>query len=64
MRPFTIGAAMPMHAAVVAVAIAAALANPVVRPAPEIKIFTARAIAFLKGSNAIAVMKKQGMEPR
>ena len=34
-----------MNATVVAVAIAAALANPVVRTAPEIKVFTARAIA-------------------
>ena len=34
-----------MNATVVAVAIAVALANPVVRPAPEITVFTARAIA-------------------
>ncbi len=36
---------MPLNATVVAVAIAVALANPVVRTAPEITVFTARAIA-------------------
>ena len=36
---------MPMNATVVVVAIAVALANPVVRTAPEIKVFTTRAIA-------------------
>ena len=36
---------MPMNATLVAVAIAVGLATPVVRAAPEITVFTARAIA-------------------